>query len=95
MGEFLRLTHIHSVKRKSLWPVNHLPFLNMHTSPSLHSRALVKRHQSLTKDCSNSNFCQIRSMVPRSDKSVEKWEEYTATTVHKSMPAYSELRNSQ
>lgn len=34
-------------------------------------------------------------MVPRSDKSVEKWEEYTATAVHKSMPAYSELRNSQ
>lgn len=85
VGEFLRLMHIHSDKRKSLRPINHLPFLNMRTSPSLHSHALVKRHQSLSKYSSNSNFCQICSMVSRSDKSVE--------TVHRSVPPYSELRN--
>lgn len=66
MGEFVQLTHIHSVKRKSLRPINHLPFQNMRTSPSLHCCALVKRHQSLTKYYSNSNICQIRSMALRS-----------------------------
>lgn len=62
----------------------------------LPSHALVRHHQSLTK-CCNSNLCQIRSMVPWSDESVEMWEwkVYTATTVHKSASAYSELRNCQ
>lgn len=47
--------------------------ISNYASASSHSRTLVKRHQPLIKYFSNSNLCQKRSIVPRSDKCVEKW----------------------